>query len=138
MTNGNVKFVQAACIAVALCGLGAVWAEAAPPLPPPLAALDTDKDGTISLDEAKAAADKKFDALDTDHDGTLTLKETKGAFLKSTFPKADPDKDKTLDKAEWEAQVEQRFKAADTNHEGTVDARELASPAGKSLLRLLQ
>ena len=55
-----------------------------------------------------------------------------------TFPKADPDKDKTLDKAEWDAEVERRFKAADTNRDGTLDARELASPAGTTLLRLLQ
>ena len=138
MTHQNVKLIQAACLAIVVCGFVAVRAEAAPPLKPPLAALDTDKDGTISVDEAKAAADKKFDALDTDHEGTLTLKETKGALPKSAFSKADPDKDKTIDKAEWEAQVEQRFKAADTDRDGTLDARELASPAGKTLLKLLQ
>jgi Ca2+-binding EF-hand superfamily protein len=138
MASRNPAFLYAACIAIALCGVAAVRAEAAPPLNPPLSALDPDKDGTVSLDEAKAAADKKFDALDTDHEGTLSLKETKGLFLKSTLPQADPDKDGTIDKAEWEAQVEHRFKAADTDRDGTLDARELASPAGKSLLRLLQ
>ncbi|MFL5255088.1 MAG: EF-hand domain-containing protein [Rhodopila sp.] len=138
MTSRNVKLLQAVCVAVAFCGMIAMRAEAAPPLKPPLSALDPDKDGTVSLDEAKAAADKKFDALDTDHEGTLSLKETKGIFLKSTLPQADPDKDGTIDKAEWEAQVEHRFKAADTDRDGTLDARELASPAGKNLLRLLQ
>jgi len=138
MTSRNMKFMHAACVAVALCGMGAVRTEAAAPLQPPLSALDPDKDGTVSLDEAKAAADKKFDALDTDHEGTLTLTGTKGAFLKSTFANADPDKDGTIDKAEWEAQVEQRFKAADASRDGKLDAQELASPAGKTLLRLLQ
>jgi hypothetical protein len=138
MANRNLVLVKAACIAVALCGLGAMRAEAAAPLKPPPSALDPDKDGTVSLDEAKAAAGTKFDALDTDHDGTLTLQETKGVFLKSTLPQADPDKDGTIDKAEWEAQAEHRFKAADPDRDGTLDAQELASPAGKSLLRLLQ
>ncbi|PPQ29328.1 EF-hand domain-containing protein [Rhodopila globiformis] len=138
MNYRNIKPVQAACIVIALCGFATVQAGAAAPLKPPLSALDPDKDGTVSLEEAKAAADRKFDALDADHDGTLTLQETKGTFLKSTFPKADPDKDKTLDKTEWEAQVEQRFKAADTNRDGTLDAKELASPAGMRLLKLVQ
>jgi len=138
MANRNLAFLKIACIAIALCGLGAVQAEAAAPLKPPLSALDPDKDGTVSLDEAKTAAGTKFDALDTDHDGTLTLQETKGVFLKSTLPQADPDKDGTIDKAEWEAQVEQRFKAADLDRDGTLDAQELSTPAGKSLLRLLQ
>ena len=137
MPSRNMTFVQAACVAFTLCGFGVVRVQAAG-LPPKLAALDPDKDGTISLDEAKAAADNKFDALDTDHEGTLSLKETNGAFLKSAFSNADPDKDGTLDKSEWASQVEQRFKAADTDHDGTLDAKELASPAGKRLLKLAQ
>jgi hypothetical protein len=36
-----------------------------------LAAYDTDKDGTIDENEAKAAAGAAFDKLDTDKDGTL-------------------------------------------------------------------
>jgi Ca2+-binding EF-hand superfamily protein len=138
MAKRNLVFLQVACIAFALWGLCSVRVEAAAPLKPPLSALDPDKDGTVSLDEAKTAAGTKFDALDTDHDGTLTLQETKGIFLKSTMPQADPDKDGTIDKAEWEVQVEHRFKAADANRNGTLDAQELASSAGKSLLRLLQ
>src|ERR1700751_4541071 len=37
--------------------------------------IDTDNDGTISLDEAKAAASTVFDQLDHDNDGTLDRAE---------------------------------------------------------------
>ena len=40
--------------------------------------IDTNNDGTIDLDEAKAAASKVFDKLDVDHDGTLTRAELRG------------------------------------------------------------
>ena len=137
MTSRNMTFVQAACVAVALCSLGTIRVQAAT-LPPSLAALDPDNDGTVSLDEAKAAANRQFEALDTDHEGMLSSKEASGAVHQSDFSKADPDKDGTLDKSEWATLVEQRFKAADTDHDGTLDAKELESPAGKSLRKLVQ
>ena len=135
--TGRKMLIPAACLAAAICSFGAMRAQAAT-LPPSLAALDADHDGTLSLDEAKAAADKKFDALDTDHEGTLTPEEAKAAIGHSAFSKADPDKDHTIDKAEWSALVEKHFKAADSNHDGTLDAKELASPKGKQLLKMLQ
>jgi Ca2+-binding EF-hand superfamily protein len=51
---------------------------------------------------------------------------------------ADPDHDGTLSKEEYLALVEQRFNAADPDHDGTLDAKELNSPAGRALLRLLK
>jgi hypothetical protein len=59
-------------------------------------ALDPDKDGTVSLDKANAAAMKKFDVLNTDHEGTLSLQKTKSVITRAAFPKADPDKDGTI------------------------------------------
>jgi hypothetical protein len=53
-------FIQAACVAVTLCSVGAMRTQAAT-LPPSLATLDPDNDGTVSLAEAKAAAVKKFE-----------------------------------------------------------------------------
>lgn len=100
--------------------------------------LDPDSDGTVSLDEAKAAAAKKFDALDPDKDGTLDKKEAKGLMSASTFKKADPDKDGTVDKAEYTAEVEAAFAKADPDKDGTLDAKELATPAGKALVALIQ
>jgi Ca2+-binding EF-hand superfamily protein len=75
---------------------------------------DPDKDGTLSLDEVKKAAEAKFDALDKDKDGTLDAKELRGLVSKSEMAKLDPDKD------------------------GTLDKKELGSRAGKALMRLLQ
>ena len=53
------------------------------------------------------------------------------------FAAVDPDKDGTLDKNEYLAVVVQRFRAADSDNDGTLDNKELKSPAGRALLRLL-
>ena len=50
---------------------------------------------------------------------------------------ADPDNDKTISKDEYLAYVEAVFKKADTDNDGTLDAKELKTPAGHALLRLL-
>ncbi|MDB5504235.1 MAG: hypothetical protein JWR89_4137 [Tardiphaga sp.] len=99
--------------------------------------LDPDKDGTVDLAEAKAAASKLFDKLDRDKDGTLDAKELRGRISAKEFAAADPDKDGTLDKNEYMTIVEARFRAADPDNDGTLDAKELATPAGKALLKLL-
>lgn len=99
--------------------------------------IDPDGDGTVSLDEAKAAGDMKFAAMDPDKDGSIDMKEGKG-MSKAAFKMADPDKDGTIDKAEYGAMVEVAFKKADPDGDGTLDKKELASPAGKKLLALIQ
>ena len=103
-----------------------------------LAGLDTDHDGTVSLDEAKKAAEIVFDKLDRDHDGTLTARELRGRLSAREFTAADTDKDGTLSKDEYLAVVERRFKAADTDNDGTLSRRELRSKAGRQLLLLLR
>jgi EF hand len=104
---------------------------------PPLQALDTDHDGTVDLNEAKAAAASLFDRLDRDHDGTLDRRELKGRLGAAQFGAADPDHDGTLSKDEYLALVQKRFDAADRDHDGTLDSRELRSRAGRALMRLL-
>jgi Ca2+-binding EF-hand superfamily protein len=42
--------------------------------------MDTDGDGTISLQEWQAAHERIFKAMDANHDGTLTLDEIR-AFM---------------------------------------------------------
>jgi hypothetical protein len=54
------------------------------------------------------------------------------------FTAADPDKDGTVDKAEYAAAIAAAFKKADPDGDGTLDAAELASPAGQTLLNLIQ
>lgn len=102
-----------------------------------LVKLDPDKDGTVDMAEAKAAAGRLFDRLDRDKDGTLDARELRGRMSKSEFAAANPDKDGTLDKSEYLAAVEGRFRAANPDNDGTIDAREFATPAGKKLLKLL-
>jgi len=102
-----------------------------------LFALDPDKDGTVDLAEAKAAASALFDKLEVDHDGTLDHKELGGRISAADWKTADPDNDKTISKAEYLAFVEVAFKRADPDNDGTIDAQELKSPAGLALVRLL-
>jgi Ca2+-binding EF-hand superfamily protein len=100
--------------------------------------IDTNNDGTVDLEEAKAAASKVFDQLDHDHDGTLDRAELRGRIPEQDWKVADPDNDKTLTKDEYLKYVEYAFKRADTNSDGTVDAKEARSHAGRVLLRLLR
>ncbi len=100
--------------------------------------LDTDHDGTVDLTEAKAAASALFDKLERDKDGTLDKHELARRLSAKELAAADPDHDGTLTKDEYLAVVAQRFSAADPDHDGTLDARELQSPAGRALLRLLK
>jgi hypothetical protein len=53
------------------------------------------------------------------------------------FEAADPDHDGTLTLDEYLIVVEMRFKAANPDADGTLDLKELKSPAGRNLLRLL-
>jgi hypothetical protein len=103
-----------------------------------LTALDPDKDGTVDLSEAKAAAANVFAKLDPDKDGTLDTKELSGRVSEADVKAADPDSDGTLDQKEYDALVAARFKAADPDNDGTLDDKELATDAGKSFLLLVE
>ncbi len=103
-----------------------------------LTALDPDKDGTVDLPEAKAAAAKVFAKLDPDKDGTLDAKELSGRVDEAGLKAADPDNDGTLDQKEYDSIVEARFKAADPDNDGTLDDKELSTDAGKSFLLLVE
>ena len=122
--------------------LGLAFNPALPALaasdPDMLAGLDTDHDGTVSLDEAKKAARDMFNKLDRDQDGTLSRRELRGVLTAREFAAADTDKDGTISKDEYLAVVEQRFKAADTDNDGTLTVKELRTRAGRRLLRLLK
>jgi hypothetical protein len=103
-----------------------------------LTAADTDKDGTIDLNEAKAAASAEFDKLDADKDGSIDRKEAKHHISKVNFKAADPDHDKTLSKDEYVGLAASLFKDADRDGDGTVDAKELHTKAGIELDRVIQ
>ncbi len=103
-----------------------------------LTAADTDKDGTIDLNEAKAAASVEFDKLDTDKDGTVDRKEAAHHVSKKNFKAADPDHDKLLSKDEYVDLTTSLFKAADKDGDGTVDAKELHTKAGIKLDHVIE
>jgi hypothetical protein len=103
-----------------------------------LQALDSDHDGTIDLNEIRAAAGAAFDRLDRDHDGTLSGRELKGRLSSRELAAADGDHDGTLTKEEYAAAVDKRFQAANSDGDDTLDAGELRSRSGKALQRLLK
>ena len=104
----------------------------------PVAAFDTDNDGTLDLNEVKTAAGAAFDKLEKDNDSTLDKKEVGSRMSLKEFKAADPDNDGTISKDEYLAVVEQLFKEADPDNDGTLSAKELRSKAGRQLVKLLQ
>jgi len=64
------------------------------------ALMDSDSDGTVSLQEFQAAHEKIFKAMDTDKDGTITLEEIR-AFMRGPS-KSAPQEQKHEDEDEPE------------------------------------
>jgi len=125
-----------------LAAIGVVFAASTPGFAASdyelLKGLDTDRDGTVDLDEATKAASAVFEMMDRDRDGMLTRHELSGRLSVRELKAADPDHDGTLSKEEYLAVVAKRFQAADTDADGTLTAGELRSKAGRALLRLLK
>jgi Ca2+-binding EF-hand superfamily protein len=138
MTKWQFSVIAAASAAAVSVGVVGIVTPAWSASPGVLKSLDPDNDGTVDLNEAKAAAARVFDRLDRDKDGTLDKRELRGRVRANDLAVADPDKDGTLDRNEYLAVVEARFKAANLDNDGTLDAKELRSRAGRALLRLLQ
>ena len=100
---------------------------------------DTDNDGTLTRDEAKALprVAKHFDEIDTDKDGKVSLSELQASMKKvhkemhehavQRFKAADKDNDGTLTKDEAKAlpRVAKNFDAIDADKDGTVSEQEI-------------
>jgi len=100
---------------------------------------DTDSDGTLTRDEAKALprVAKHFDQIDTDKDGKVSLKELQASMKQvhkemheravQRFKSADKDNDGTLTKEEAKAmpRVAKNFDAIDADKDGTVSEQEI-------------
>ncbi|HEX4986874.1 MAG TPA: EF-hand domain-containing protein [Burkholderiales bacterium] len=130
--------VLAACAAFAAPGTHAADAHGSR-LEAAFRKADTDNDGTLTRDEAKAMprVAKSFDAIDTDKDGTVSLQEIQAAMMSKgkkmhdramdRFKAADKDNDGTLTRDEAEAmpRVAKSFDAIDTDKDGTVSMQEI-------------
>lgn len=101
-------------------------------------AIDSDRDGTIDLDEAKRAAAPLFDQLDRHRTGKLSRTQLgRGRMTLAEFSWADRNHDGTLTKNEYLALVERQFRAADLDRDGTVSRAEFNARSGLPLRRLL-
>lgn len=115
-----------------------VTAQTAPQPPRPMA------DGVLTREEAMARADRRFDALDTDRDGKISVAERaalpqrpRGTVDGATpmpgrahgmgdrmLERADADKDGVITREEFRAVAARGFDRQDANHDGRVDAAE--------------
>jgi Ca2+-binding EF-hand superfamily protein len=114
------------------------------------AALDTNKDGSVSkaeiaaaqasaLKQAQAVEEQRLEAefkkLDTNHDNQLSLAEFKAAAPSVSAAETpdqmlaalDTNKDGKISAAEYRAQPLANFDRADANHDGILTAQELAA-----------
>jgi Ca2+-binding EF-hand superfamily protein len=138
MTKTRLLVGFAACNALLVAGAVLPTARAAT-ADASVAKYDKDSDRTLDIAEVKAAAEAHFDQLDkaSDNDSTLDSKEVKGVIGAKAFKAADPDHDGTIDKNEYLAYIAKVFDKVDTDHDGTIDAKELGTPSGQSLKRLI-
>lgn len=94
--------------------------DARPPQRPAMSALDTDKDGTVSKAEWKAATLKRFAETDTNKDGFISEKEMADEQDRRTaemrkrraaaaFKRADQDGNGKISKAEYEASSQKLY-----------------------------
>ncbi|MBL8638388.1 MAG: hypothetical protein JNN09_07820 [Alphaproteobacteria bacterium] len=124
------------------------------PAPVKRASVDSNEDGKVSLDEAKASADLQFANFDKSKDEKVSLDEflahmtlvgPKGKkpseeqikqaqkMMKGRFAELDSDKSKTLTKAELEADSLARHKMMDTDQDGFVSQDEVMAFRKKSM-----
>lgn len=124
------------------------------PAPVKRPSVDSNEDGKVSLDEAKASADLQFANFDKSKDENVSLDEflahmtlvgPKGKkpseeqikqaqkMMKGRFAELDSDKSKTLTKAELEADSLARHKMMDSNQDGFVSQDEVMALRKKSM-----
>jgi hypothetical protein len=99
--------------------------------------LNHDSDQTLEIPEVIDAATKLFYEINPDHDTTLERKETVGRLTEADWKAVNKDKDNTIEMDEWLAVARQRFNAADANKDGKLTAKELDSPAGQELIKMI-
>ena len=102
-----------------------------------LKAVNHDSDQTLEMPETIAAAAGVFDALSKDKGQTVTRADIANRIGEKDWATVNKDRDQTLELDEWLTVARDRFTAADANHDGKLDTRELDSPAGQSLVKMM-
>lgn len=99
--------------------------------------LDANKDGKVTLAEAKAAEQTRFASIDTNKDGRLTTEELEAhhAAMRSAHPGRGNAHDERGDKR-GQRHGERFFKKVDANADGAIDAGESAAMAQKMFARM--
>jgi len=93
--------------------------------------------GKLDMKAILNAAIVKFEFLDKDHTGRLTQQELAGEITPRQFRSANPDGDNTIGAEEWFNLVRRQFHAANPDHDGSLTLKELETPMGEQLLKLL-
>ncbi len=87
--------------------------------------MDDNRDGFVTLDEVRVHHKEFYDALDQDKNGQVTLPEAKiGKKAEDAFNRVNVDQDTYLTFAESFALEEARFIAADTDKDGRISYEE--------------
>ncbi len=102
-----------------------------------LRGADANKDGSITLDEAVAAATKEFDRFDRSKDGTVDTadfdalkKEMTDYRVKRFVHNFGADKDGKVSKDQFFAKANERFASMDRNSDGTISRDEMPGRRG--------
>lgn len=111
--------------------------------------MDTNKDGSITVAEMRAARGEMFTRIDSNKDGKVTKAEAEAGRKRGPGPggdgrggpggpegrggglaAADTNKDGTVTRAEWDAQPLPMFDRADANNDGKLTMQEMAALRG--------
>jgi len=135
-------FSSAGVIASVLLVSGASLGQSAPSAADFLKMVATDNGKTISLPEIDAFATKKFDDLIKPGEQALSMAELRGRISQADFDAANTTRGSsstvpTLSRTEFLAYVDKLFRKANTVGEKTLSEKELKTPSGKKLIRLL-
>jgi Ca2+-binding EF-hand superfamily protein len=101
-------------------------------------AADTNGDGMISREEAKALPRlaKRFDEIDTNKDGQISADEMRASHQKArgeSWKKLDTNADGKVSKAEAQAnapRLAERFEQIDANKDGFITPEEMKAAHG--------
>lgn len=90
---------------------------------------DANKDGKVTLEEARAAQKRMFDRFDTNHDGKLAFEEIEAMpeRLAGRMDRMDKNGDREISGDELAGAADDRFRRRDKNGDGVLTGDEARS-----------